>query len=353
MLSILYNLLEILVVLVPILLSVAFMTVIERKVMGSMQRRIGPNVVGYRVLCFTFTVKLLLTITGGLTLIILFNSLGFDPIYCQDTGEPANNQTASSGNYWNKGVFGVWAASFAYLVYKGAQVKNAKQAGSIGTLLVSSTVSASIMLDTNVNPAGVQAKILRAHAKAYPNDTQTGGFASGSGSYPIPSPLEGSVFDWLYSFFPSYVQQQLRIRVPSADFESLSTIDVLHFQYNLIVFILSFSVLILIYSFILAIVLEYSVKNRESIANKSLLLSKLIPSENMQSVLLFLLKGCGLISITTCIFGLWFMYTHPFVFELLNTPLLFCVTKLYFWPTLCYKIFDFIRRINFISMVDK
>ncbi|KAH0446767.1 hypothetical protein IEQ34_024393 [Dendrobium chrysotoxum] len=35
----------ILVVLVPILLSVAFMTVIERKVMGSMQRRIGPNVV--------------------------------------------------------------------------------------------------------------------------------------------------------------------------------------------------------------------------------------------------------------------------------------------------------------------
>lgn len=47
MLSFLYNLLEILIVLVPILLSVAFMTVIERKVMGSMQRRVGPNVVGY------------------------------------------------------------------------------------------------------------------------------------------------------------------------------------------------------------------------------------------------------------------------------------------------------------------
>lgn len=43
----LYNLLEILIVLVPILLSVAFMTIIERKVIGSMQRRIGPNVVGY------------------------------------------------------------------------------------------------------------------------------------------------------------------------------------------------------------------------------------------------------------------------------------------------------------------
>lgn len=47
MLSFLYNFLEILIVLVPILLSVAFITIIERKVIGSMQRRVGPNVVGY------------------------------------------------------------------------------------------------------------------------------------------------------------------------------------------------------------------------------------------------------------------------------------------------------------------
>jgi NADH:ubiquinone oxidoreductase subunit H len=47
MAAILYNLLEILIVLVPILLAVAFITIIERKVMGSIQRRIGPNVVGY------------------------------------------------------------------------------------------------------------------------------------------------------------------------------------------------------------------------------------------------------------------------------------------------------------------
>lgn len=47
MITVLYNLIEILIVLVPILLAVAFMTIIERKVMGSMQRRIGPNVVGY------------------------------------------------------------------------------------------------------------------------------------------------------------------------------------------------------------------------------------------------------------------------------------------------------------------
>ena len=43
----LYSLIEVLVVLVPILLSVAFITVIERKVMAAMQRRVGPNMVGF------------------------------------------------------------------------------------------------------------------------------------------------------------------------------------------------------------------------------------------------------------------------------------------------------------------
>lgn len=47
MLSVLYSLLEVLIVLVPVLLAVAFMTIIERKVLASMQRRVGPNVVGY------------------------------------------------------------------------------------------------------------------------------------------------------------------------------------------------------------------------------------------------------------------------------------------------------------------
>ena len=42
-----YNVLIVVIVLVPVLLSVAFMTIIERKVLAGMQRRIGPNVVGY------------------------------------------------------------------------------------------------------------------------------------------------------------------------------------------------------------------------------------------------------------------------------------------------------------------
>lgn len=53
----LYNLVEILVLLVPILLSIAFITVIERKVIGSIQRRIGPNVVGYYALLQPFLVN--------------------------------------------------------------------------------------------------------------------------------------------------------------------------------------------------------------------------------------------------------------------------------------------------------
>jgi NADH-ubiquinone oxidoreductase chain 1 len=43
----LYNLLEVLIVIVPMLLAVAFMTIIERKQLAAMQRRVGPNTVGY------------------------------------------------------------------------------------------------------------------------------------------------------------------------------------------------------------------------------------------------------------------------------------------------------------------
>jgi len=47
MFKIFYLLLEVLVILIPILLSVAFMTIIERKQLAAMQRRVGPNSIGY------------------------------------------------------------------------------------------------------------------------------------------------------------------------------------------------------------------------------------------------------------------------------------------------------------------
>lgn len=47
LLNIIINLLDVLLVILPVLLSVAFMTIIERKQLASMQRRVGPNTVGY------------------------------------------------------------------------------------------------------------------------------------------------------------------------------------------------------------------------------------------------------------------------------------------------------------------
>ena len=41
------SILEVLIVTVPVLLTVAFVTIAERKTMASMQRRLGPNLVGY------------------------------------------------------------------------------------------------------------------------------------------------------------------------------------------------------------------------------------------------------------------------------------------------------------------
>jgi NADH:ubiquinone oxidoreductase subunit H len=57
-----FPLLNVVIVLVPSLLAIAYVTIAERKTMGSMQRRLGPNVVGYFGLlqAFADALKLLL-----------------------------------------------------------------------------------------------------------------------------------------------------------------------------------------------------------------------------------------------------------------------------------------------------
>lgn len=43
----LLNLANVLVIIIPMLLGVAFMTIIERKQLAAHQRRVGPQVTGY------------------------------------------------------------------------------------------------------------------------------------------------------------------------------------------------------------------------------------------------------------------------------------------------------------------
>ncbi len=58
----LISIIDVLIVAVPVLLTVAYVTVAERKTMASMQRRLGPNIVGYFGLlqAFADALKLLL-----------------------------------------------------------------------------------------------------------------------------------------------------------------------------------------------------------------------------------------------------------------------------------------------------
>merc|ERR1711920_1212953 len=47
MLYFIYILIKLITIVIPLLISVAYFTLVERKIMGSIQRRKGPNVIGF------------------------------------------------------------------------------------------------------------------------------------------------------------------------------------------------------------------------------------------------------------------------------------------------------------------
>ena len=68
MIFIIITALKILSIIVPLLIAVAYFTIAERKIMGAIQRRRGPNVVGY--------IGLMQPLADGLKLFVKETTLG-------------------------------------------------------------------------------------------------------------------------------------------------------------------------------------------------------------------------------------------------------------------------------------
>jgi hypothetical protein len=297
------------------------MTVIERKVMGSMQRRIGPNVVGYYALLqlFVFILKTAIIVFSVLTIFTILSSFS-TPIFCEDEVTISikdETMIAHNSNFWK-----AYGSLSIYSIYKGLQAKTflGKYIGTIGLITASGIATYTMHSVTNpAQPAGVTARINQILEQKNKSGNTASNTASNTGSsYPVHSPLEEaygrSIIDWLFSLLPDSLKTGLRNRVPASSFEELDAMDVLHFQYNLVVILLVISVFIIAYCYLMITVLGYLKNNRVNIASKSTLLGKLIPSDNQVRILTIVLQSSAMLNIVTIFIGLHFLFTQPFLF---------------------------------------
>ena len=65
------NFIKILIIVVPLLISVAYFTLVERKILGAIQRRRGPNVIGVYGLLQPFLMDLNYLLRRQFCLVIL------------------------------------------------------------------------------------------------------------------------------------------------------------------------------------------------------------------------------------------------------------------------------------------
>lgn len=163
MFTILYLLPQILAAVVLTLLGIGLLRVIEREVIGPMQRRIGPNVIGYTALALQrlFAVPLMIVVLIlGFTALTLFYNVWLDPIYCKETEAVAtiakNTGTSPQGDVFNSRLLNAtWATLNLYCTYKIFQLKSGLPAkiSALGFVFGTSTGAVTAMHDVT-NPDG-------------------------------------------------------------------------------------------------------------------------------------------------------------------------------------------------------